>query len=130
MLCGLSMIPKACCVSSIMLRQLKVPAHYAKARLLSTTSLLQTYQDETIAVNAQWSLTLSGTTSDPSRGSVIARVDETNNLPTTIACCYDAAPKAVVALSALVSEVHASNMNLTEPRRSCFVGTSALVTWA
>jgi hypothetical protein len=67
------------------LRMIKVPAYYVPStnvRLLSTTSLLQAHDPETILVEAH-QLTLSGTPDDPTRGPAVARVDPTNNLPTS-----------------------------------------------
>jgi hypothetical protein len=73
------------------LRMLKVPAYYVPAsgiRLLSTSSLLQTYEDETITLQAH-QLTLSGVSCDSTRESIVARVDPRNNLPTSQAYRYD-----------------------------------------
>jgi hypothetical protein len=67
------------------LRALKVPAYYvpqARVRLLSTTSLLQSYPGETINMEAH-QLTLSGTNGSEGRNSVVARVNPSNNLPMT-----------------------------------------------
>ena len=55
---------------------IKVPAYLVskikvQVRLLSTTSLLQTYPDETITIEAH-QLTLSGSNDDDARGQVIA----------------------------------------------------------
>jgi hypothetical protein len=72
------------------LRALKVPVYYvpqARVRLLSTTSLLQAYPGEKIDMEAH-QLTLSGVEGTQGRGSVIARVNPTNNLPVTTSYLY------------------------------------------
>ena len=82
------------------LRMIKVPAYYApriRVRLLSTTSLLQSYPKETIHVEPH-QLTLTGITGDPTRGEVIVRVDPRSNLPTSEAYSYNDPPKATAAL--------------------------------
>jgi hypothetical protein len=59
------------------LRTLKIPAFYVpgiKIRLLSTTSLLQTYPDETITIEAH-RLTLSGVDGDLNRASLSVLVN-------------------------------------------------------
>jgi hypothetical protein len=69
------------------LHLIKVPAHYVpetQVRLLSTTSLLQTYQPETIFME-DCQLTLSGT-NEKTRKPVVAQINPTNNLPTTYTC--------------------------------------------
>jgi hypothetical protein len=99
------------------LRLLKVPAYYvptSRARLLSTTSLLQTYPPETIFMEAS-QLTLSGSAS-ATRLPIVAPVDVTNNLPTTFAHPYPAAARDFSALAAL-SVVDVDNTNLSEPAK-------------
>jgi hypothetical protein len=50
---------------------------------VSTTSLLQKYNNETIKVEAH-QLTLSGINGNPARGAIIvSRVNPDNNLPTS-----------------------------------------------
>ena len=101
------------------LRAIKVPAYHAPAcrvRLLSTTSLLQTYPGETITIEAD-RLTLSGLSGDPTRGSVTARVDPSNNLPTTHAYHHGAPMIGAQALSATISVVNDENSNLSEPEK-------------
>ena len=96
------------------LHLLKVPAYYVpkcRVRLLSTTSLLQTYAVEKITVQAHC-LTLSGIASDATRGAVVAEVDPRNNLPTSTAYCYSDAMAEPQALKLTVSTVNAKDMNL------------------
>ena len=67
------------------LRIIEVPAYHVpniKVRLLSTTSLLQTYPDETITIEPN-RLTLSGVANDSTRGPVTANVNPQSNLPTS-----------------------------------------------
>jgi hypothetical protein len=102
-----------------MLRMLKVPAYWipqAKVRLLSITSLLQTYGKEKIVCESHC-LKLTGDPSDPTKGAVVANIDPTNNLPTTIAYQYSAPAQAAKALSSTITEVHRSNYNLSEPEK-------------
>ena len=101
------------------LRTLKLPAYYVPKSpvcLLSTTSLLQTYSDETILIQPH-ELSLSGIQSDSARSSVSVRINPTNNLPTCPVHRPQDAHKAIEALSATLSVVSASNVNLTEPQK-------------
>ncbi|KAI2514061.1 hypothetical protein MHU86_445 [Fragilaria crotonensis] len=98
---------------------LKVPAFHVpniKVRLLSTSSLLQTYPDETITIEPN-RLTLSGVPNDVNRGPVTANVNPQNNLPTSEA--YNATDpfKAADALVSIVNTVHERNLNLNEAEK-------------
>jgi len=109
----------ACHDTSGQLRLLKVPAYYVpkcRVRLLSTTSLLQTYADEKITVQAHC-LTLSGIASDPTRGAVVAEVDPRNNLPTSMAYRYNDEMAKPQALQSTIVTVNAANINLSEPEK-------------
>ena len=89
------------------LRTIRVPAYLVsriKVRLLSTTSLLQTYPNEQITIEAN-QLTLSGSPLDPLRGQIVAR------LPTSKAYRTADTPKAAAALNIALSTVHDSNQN-------------------
>ena len=101
------------------LRTIRVPAYLVsriKVRLLSTTSLLQTYPDEQITIEAN-QLTLSGSPLDPLRGQIVARINSDNNLPTSKAYRTADTPKAAAALNIALSTVHDSNQNLTEAEK-------------
>jgi hypothetical protein len=101
------------------LRAIKVPAYYvpqARVRLLSTTSLLQSYEGETINVEAH-QMTLSGMDGSKSRNSVVARVNPDNNLPMTTSYSYSDVGTAPEALNAIVTTVSAENMNLSEAQK-------------
>ena len=79
------------------LRLLKVQAYYApriRVRLLSTTSLLQSYPSETIHVEPH-QLTLSGLAGDPTKGAVTVPVDPRTNLPTSEGHSYRDPPRAI-----------------------------------
>lgn len=105
--------------TSGMLRAIKVPAYHVPGcniRLLSTSSLTQTYPGEKIVIE-EGKLTLSGSPGQPTRGSVIALVDPTNNLPTSQAYRYGCADTPVKALQTTISEVSLANQNLTEPEK-------------
>jgi hypothetical protein len=101
------------------LRALKVPAYYvpqARVRLLSTTSLLQSYQGETINMESH-QLTLSGVDGSLRCNSVVARVNPNNNLLMTTSYLYSDVATAPEALNALVTTVSAENMNLSEAQK-------------
>ena len=105
--------------TSGMLRAIKVPAYHVPGcniRLLSTSSLTQTYSGEKIVIE-EGKLTLSGSPGQPTRGSVIALVDPTNNLPTSQAYRYGCTDAPVKALQTTISEVSLANQNLTEPEK-------------
>ena len=94
-----------------MLRLIKLPAYYvpkSKVRLLSTTSLLQTYHSEKLTGQAD-RLVLSGMKGDPTKGAVTAKVNPLNNLPTSLAYRYDDLSTAHDALTTIISTVDDSN---------------------
>jgi hypothetical protein len=102
-----------------MLRMLKLPAYYVPktpVRLLSTTSLLQTYGGETIHMEPH-QLTLSGDPNDFTRGAVVVHTDPSNNLPTCQIYSYGEPDRAVEALSTTLSVVSDENANLTEAQK-------------
>lgn len=102
-----------------MLRAIKVPAYHVPecdVRLLSTTSLLQTYPAESIALD-KTKLTLSGQKGEPTRGQVIALIDKSNNLPTSLAYKHSDVDIPVKALTATITAVNADNHNITEPEK-------------
>jgi hypothetical protein len=96
------------------LRTLLLPAYYVpsiKVRLLSTTSLLQTYPNESIQVLAN-RLILSGLKSDPTRGTITAFVNPHTNLPTSEAYNVKETRTAMAALNATINEVHNANYTI------------------
>jgi hypothetical protein len=98
---------------------LKVPAYYvpqARVQLLSTTSLLQSYQGETINMEAH-QLTLSGLDGSESRNPVVARVNPINNLPMTTAYLYSDVGAVPEALNAVITSVSTVNLNLSEAQK-------------
>ena len=101
------------------MRTLTLPAYYVpkiRIRLLSTTSLLQAYADETIKVEAD-KLTLSGIDGNPKRNPIVARVNPQNNLPTSEAYRHEDTVKAFECLNATIAAVNETNFNLTEPEK-------------
>jgi hypothetical protein len=101
------------------LRLIKVPAFYVpkcNVRLLSTTSLLQTYSGENIVIAAH-QMKLTGIASDPTRGAVIAVVNPRNNLPTTTSYRYDDVQTVPHALSTAINLTNDANTNLSEPEK-------------
>jgi hypothetical protein len=102
-----------------MLRMLKLPAYYVPktpVHLLSTTSLLQTYEGETIHMEPH-QLTLSGDPNDFTHGAVVVHSDPCNNLPTCQIYSYGNPDRAVEALSTTLSVVSNENANLTEAQK-------------
>jgi hypothetical protein len=102
------------------LRILKVPAYHVppniKVRLLSTTSLLQTYPVETITIEPN-RLILIEVADKFDRGPVTANVNPQNNLPTSEAYNATDPIKAADALVSIVNTVHERNLNLTEAEK-------------
>ncbi|CAJ1937371.1 unnamed protein product [Cylindrotheca closterium] len=95
-----------------MLRTIKVPALYvpsATARLLSTSSLLQTYTDESISMNADH-LQLSG--SDKTN-PVHVDHDPSTNLPTSLAYSHGTTPNRFDAFASIITSTLESNHNLS-----------------
>ena len=87
-----------------------------RVKLLSTTSVLQEYESETIKIEAH-QLTLSGVQNDTERGAITAQVNPDNNLPTSIAYHFDNIPVAAKALNAIINEVSVNNWNLDEQQK-------------
>ena len=105
--------------TSGMLRALKVPALYipeAKIRLLSTSSLLQTYQGETISINPR-GLTLSGVKKDKFRRSIDVLLNPVNNLPTSYGYDTQGLKAATATLANTITTVHNNNINLNPVQR-------------
>ena len=101
-----------------MLRAIRMKAYYiteSSICLLSTSSLLQEYTDETIHLDGS-SLHLSGVDDDPMRASVTIPLDCRTNLPTSFAYSYD--PKENAArLNTLILVTLEGNINLSEPEK-------------
>ncbi|MHA7811757.1 MAG: GAG-pre-integrase domain-containing protein, partial [Marinobacter adhaerens] len=100
-------------------RFVNVPGYFvpdAKTRLLSTSSLLQTYPDERIELSGQAAI-LSGIPNDLSRASVRAPINPRNNLPMSQGFAVPMDFEQKEALSATVSPVAKSNHNLTEAEK-------------
>ncbi len=94
----------------------KVPAYYApmvRNWLFSTTSLLQTYTDESIKIKPH-QLVLSGVPGNLTQGELVALINPENNLPTSEANSFKDTPIAVKALNIAISTVNASNFNLSK----------------
>ncbi|KAI2491142.1 hypothetical protein MHU86_23428 [Fragilaria crotonensis] len=101
------------------LRTLELPAYYVpkiRVRLLSTTSLLQTYSDETIQVESH-RMTLSGSPDDATRPSITAHVNPDNNLPTSQAYRQPAVLPAAECLNSTITAVNDANFNISEPEK-------------
>ena len=99
-----------------MLRGLKLKAYYipdSKVRLISTSSLLQQYQWETISVDYE-KLVLSRLPNQPTQKSVIVSNHPSSNLPTCLGYDQYATENTTKILNSVVSTVHADNINLQE----------------
>jgi hypothetical protein len=101
-----------------MLRAIKVPAYHVpgcKIRLLSTSSLIQTYTGKQIILS-NLKLTLSGESTDPTRGTIIAMINSSNNLPTSQFYNQSDIKVPVQALQTTLTTVNAENYNLSKPQ--------------
>jgi hypothetical protein len=101
------------------LQILKVPAYHVpniKVQLLSTTSLLQTFPDETITIKPN-RLTLSRIASNNDRGPETANMNPQNNLPTSEAYNGTDPVEAADVLVSIVNTIHKRNLNLTEAEK-------------
>ena len=93
---------------------------------MSTTSILNVYDGEVITVDKD-GLTLSGLPSDPTRGSIRAPVDPSNNIPTSVIekhgqvpelDAYEEDPKAAANMAEVyASVVESTDVNLSEPEK-------------
>ena len=100
-------------------RTLELPALYVPTcavRLISCSSLLQKYSDETI-VMTNTNLILSGADKDPRRNSIIAWLNDINNLPTSPAFLPKAQKQVAMALNATMNVVNRENFNLTPTQK-------------
>ena len=100
-------------------RILRLPAFYVPAspvKLLSTSVLIETYPNETFRGNSE-GITLEGDASDPTRSSVLARINPENNLPTTTTYRPDAIKEALLVLNTTISTVHKENVNLSDAEK-------------
>ena len=88
-----------------------------KVQLLSMTSLLQTYPDKTITIEAHQLTLLSGSNDHNTRGQVIARVNPDNNLPTSHTYCQASNPKGLEILNNTITTVSLENANLSEAKK-------------
>ena len=102
------------------LRTLKLPALYApssKVRLLSTSSLLSAYPNESIHLMSG-RLVLSGNPhAQTPTNSVVVLVNLNNNLAISDAQHSDTYATIPAGMHAVIREVSESNMNLTPPER-------------
>ena len=101
------------------LRKFKLPAYHipnCKTRLISTSSLLTTYQGETITIDGN-SLKLSGIPGHPDRSQVVVFNNPLTLLPTTTAYVSRDTDLPVQALNNVVTTVSEHNDNLTEAQK-------------
>ena len=101
------------------LRKLKLPAYHipnCKSRLISTSSLLNTYKGEHITIDGN-SLKLSGITGDPTRSQVIVFNNPVTHLPTTTAYTSSDTDIPRHELNNVVTTVSESNHNLSEAQK-------------
>ena len=101
------------------LRTLKLKAYHipdCKTRLISTNSLLKTYEGEHLTIDSA-KLELSGIKNDPTRTPVLAFNHPTTLLPTSIVYNHNDIDKPANNLYHTVSTVHNDNLNLTEAEK-------------
>ena len=60
---------------------------------------------------------LSGVSGEPTKGTMVARLNPENNIPMTMACKHQEIPTSVEALNAEMTVVSQANSNLTEPKK-------------
>jgi regulator of replication initiation timing len=98
------------------IRTLELPCLYVpdvKQRLLSTTSLLKQYPNESISMS-DGKFTLSGSSTT---APIEAYIDSNNNLPTTILCDPSVMMHQRTAMNSLIAVVAEANQNLSEPEK-------------
>ena len=101
------------------LRTFKLPAYHipnSKSRLISTSSLLNTYEGEHIIINGN-SLKLSGIDNDPERPQVMVFNHPITHLPTTIAHNTKDIEIPANELNNVVTTVSENNHNLSEAQK-------------
>ena len=101
------------------IRTFEVKALYVpkcKVRLLRPHAITEKYHDESISITDH-GLKLSGSQTDLSRQSLSIFISPSNNLPTCSGFTLDGISQAQTALSASVSVVHDSNVNLTNAEK-------------
>ena len=101
------------------LRQLKLPAFLVpktNARLLSTQSLLQTYDGEKIIQDGK-TMVLTGMPGDKKRTQITILINPSNNLPMSYGYDHKEVKKSAHALSSIISETSQHNMNLSEAQQ-------------
>ena len=102
-----------------MLRHLKLDAYYipsCKVRLISTASLLDRYEDETIQITGN-QLILSGNPNNPNRSSIHVPISRSNNLPTSLGYRYNDLDNGTKELHNVISTTHNSNINISESEK-------------
>jgi Reverse transcriptase (RNA-dependent DNA polymerase)/GAG-pre-integrase domain/Zinc knuckle len=100
------------------IRTLNLPCLHvptASQRLLSTSSLLKTYPNDTISIS-EGKLMLSGSI-DSEYDSIQAYIDPSNNLPTSDMCDPNPSIKRKQQMKSLVAVVADENVNLSEPEK-------------
>ena len=96
-------------------RTLELPALHVpscSARLISCSSLLQKYKEESIVMTDSH-LVLSGIEGDKSRNCIMVWLNSANNLPTSPAFLPSATKQVAMALNATLNVVDTANINLT-----------------
>ncbi|MHA7927798.1 MAG: GAG-pre-integrase domain-containing protein, partial [Marinobacter sp.] len=102
--------------STNMLRTIQVPAYYvpkAAARLLSTSSLLQTYPDETLRQTPHEMVLSGNTRSSLKRNSISVLIEPESNLPIGFGYSSKAASKIIDAFTSTLTTVSKNNANLS-----------------
>jgi len=115
---GLSTVAHTIRAVNGMLRTIKLPALWvpnagAGARIISIQSFLQHHPKEH-AVITSTGLDIKG---DPDIPGIHVPLDPRNNLPMLQAYTHDAPMKAATCLNTTISQVHDSNLNLSEAQK-------------
>ena len=98
-----------------MFRAIKLPAFLVpncKPRLLSTTSFMDVYPNESITLEHR-KILISGEPGIPNRGAIDGFIDPVNNLPTSNAYSYNGVEEPVKHWKAMIIKVSEENLNLT-----------------
>ena len=99
-----------------MLRTLKVPAQYAKVKLLSVSSLGGVYPEETVTFHSQGAF-MTGVPGDLNRRRTNITRNPSNNLPTSHTYEYGGSYQVLLHLANSVSSIHYSNLNLNTAQK-------------
>lgn len=105
--------------NTVMIRLLIVPTYHvsnSSARLLSTSSVLQTYPEENI-IRTQTGMSLMGVKGDSRRGKITATVIPVTKLPTTTTFHDERTQQGLDALTNVISVIDEASLNISEANK-------------